>query len=340
MVTKGAHPTLGLTVAPLCCQAMTKPIPVIELAGSATEIGWQHGENLSEEIAGALESWGASSDFVDRLLSATSYEAEMAVYVPGLLAELDAIADGAQVDRNRLFAYNLLDEGWWFARDGRKLPPGCSVVWRPGVLAQNMDLEDWTEGWQVVLAISPNDAPSLRVLTMPGFLGLTGANEAGVAVCVTNLAMLRHQSAGVPVAAVIRGILSHSTMAAGADFVRSVPHAAAQTYVIAEGVSAIALEASAAGVVEAPIEGDWWGHTNHPLVSDDLDDSIDANAIDESIHSSERLAILEGHRDELTALEEVSFPGVANGLITFGTVRYDLVDRRSDFFHPLAAVDN
>ena len=311
-------------------------IPLVELSGSYEEVGGQHGRLLGTEIQEALDSWGAPDRWVAGLLAATDYRSAMAEHVPELLIELDAIAEAAGIDHDRLFAFNLLDEGWWYSREG--VPPGCSVVWRPGVLSQNMDLEPWTEGHQVVLSIEPDRGPSLQVLSLPGFLGLTGLNEAGVAVCVTNLAMLRHQAVGVPVAAVIRGILSTTTVESAVDFVRGVPHAAAQTYVIAGPSTVAALEASASGVAETPVVNEWWCHTNHPLASADLEPTIDADSLDAAIKSSERLAILKGHRDEVPALRAVAFPRMGAVLITFATVRYQMAEGTAEFLRMDAPV--
>ena len=61
------------------------------------------------------------------------------------------------------------------------------------------------DGGQTVVRVTSEDGPRTAVLTAAGMIGLTGANSAGLGVCVNALSMLRHSPdrrmvLGVPVA--------------------------------------------------------------------------------------------------------------------------------------------
>ena len=208
---------------------------VVTARGSSRELGRAHGEALRPLIHGAIDAWAMPEGEIERFLGATDFLSPMRTHTPELVSELEGIAEGAGLPFATVFAYNLLDEGWWWARRGRDIALGCTLLGlidggeaRP-VLAQNMDLGAHNNGFQVVLRLVPDDArPAITVLSMAGFLGLTGANDEGVGVCVNTLPMLRHQKRGLPVVAVLRGVLSRRSRREGTAFLRSVPHAAGQ----------------------------------------------------------------------------------------------------------------
>jgi isopenicillin-N N-acyltransferase-like protein len=249
------------------------------------------------------------------------------------VAELEGIAEGAALSFATVFAYNLLDEGWWWARRGRDIALGCTVValldggqGRP-VLAQNMDLGEHNNGYQIVLRLTPDDGrPPLTVLSMAGCLGLTGANDAGVGVCVNTLPMLRHRARGMPVAAILRGVLSRHSRREGAAFLRSVPHAAGQNYAIGDGDGLTDLEADANGISEVSFEEGRFAHTNHPLESPSVE-KADAEGVVNSkrrlTRARERLANAKTGGDLALVLEDGDAAICATGeggRWTFGSI--------------------
>jgi hypothetical protein len=205
-------------------------------------------------------------DFLRR----TSYAAAMARWTPELLDEIRGIAEGAAVPFDDLFAYNLLDEEWWFGRNHAH-QPGCTVIgWRSAggnlpLLAQTMDIGALYDGAQAVLHVCPDRGPEALIFTFAGMIGLNGCNAAGVGVVVNNLAMLPHAPHGLPVAAVVRGILARSTLADACAFLRDVPHASGQHYAVGSPEGLWSFECSASGVAQDMAATDHIVHTNHPL---------------------------------------------------------------------------
>ena len=260
---------------------MTSHMPIVRCAGAPRRRGEAHGEALRALIQAAqgrwLESLGRAGyadphvylrEFVHR----TDYTAAMSRWTPDLLDEIHGIAAGAGVSFDQLFAYNLLDEEWWFSRSDARPAAGCTVIgWWDGragraLLAQTMDIGSVYDGAQAVLQLQPEDAPEALVFTFAGMIGLNGCNAAGVGVVVNNLAMLPHAAHGLPVAAIVRGILARRSLEDAAAFVRGVPHASGQHYAIGSPEGLVSFECSADGAAQDASASSHIVHTNHPLV--------------------------------------------------------------------------
>ena len=332
---------------------------IVECAGDARAIGRAHGEGARALIQAGLERWrdavGRStgipvSKYVPALVGGTGLMATTQRILPDLVTELEGIAEGADADFGEIAAYNLMDEQWWFdAGIAAVGEPGCSVIGARltdsgTVLAQNMDLPGFMDGSQLMLHIHPDSGPAAYVLTAAGMVGLTGMNSAGLGVCVNTLLMLNHRADGLPVAAVLRGLLACQSLAEAERFLTSVPHASGQHYALADRTGLRSFECSAAGAsASAPAGADRVLHTNHPLASRDLDPAAErqlgqAGRID---NSRARHAFLAGHASQAadaasvrTVLEDRTVPicvtpEPGHYSITFGSVLYLLGDQQA-----------
>lgn len=260
---------------------------IVECIGSPEARGHAHGEALRDLIEDALNRWEAATmaalgskapdDFAtycSRFLSDTRCLNHAEAATPDLYAELRAIAEGADQPFSRIAAYNLMDEQWWYDSTIDLPPPGCSLVASevPGghVLAQNMDLPGHMHGSQVALRLGGPDMPETVALSAAGLLGLTGANEAGLAVGVNTLLMLHHDRAGLPVAFALRHTLAARDRDEAARRLSRTSHASGQHYALASRSGITSFECSAAGCTPFPQVSPLL-HTNHPLCSRDID---------------------------------------------------------------------
>jgi len=323
------------------------PDLVVDVRGPGRERGRMHGEALRDRITAGLERWDADvaerlrvapADHVTRLLADTRFPKAIEWHTPALLDEVRGIAEGAGVAFERILAYNLMDEEWWFSRSpsGRR---ACSVAavapggGRPALLAQNMDLPDAMDGGQTVLRATDADGLQTVVLTAAGMIGLTGCNSAGLGVCVNALSMLRHSPDGLPVAFVVRGLLERRSFADAEAFLRAVPHASGQHYALAAPAGIGGFECSAGGVAQSDGGADRVWHTNHPLASGDLDPADDQpNGYPDS---HVRFARLAADGPELTSAADCErlladrtaplcvLPG-SDGWMTFGSIAMEL----------------
>ncbi|MCK2218753.1 C45 family peptidase [Actinomadura sp. ATCC 31491] len=317
---------------------------IVECAGGPRELGRAHGEQARAAVRRAREAWreATAGSGVAELVGGSPLLGTVQRLMPDLAEELRGIAEGAGVPFADVAAYNWMDEGWWMRRRHLR-EHGCSVVGAeraPGgpYLAQNMDLPAFMDGSQLVLRLRPAGGPEQLVLTSAGLLALTGVNAAGVAVCVNTLGMLTGDPYGLPVAAMIRGVLARRDRAAAVGFLRAAGHASGQHYAVGDATGLDSLECSAAGAVPVPLREGRLVHTNHPLASADLDpDALRKLRDTGRVRDSEnRLRFLEGTlrpdgtRDEAEAMladdtVPICVPGVPDWPTrTFGSVSYEL----------------
>jgi isopenicillin-N N-acyltransferase like protein len=250
---------------------------LVDVEGDGAARGAIHGEALRSLIADGFERWrqhigertGRDPDgYIADFLSATDFVRTVTTVSADLYAEVIAIARASNQPAGHVLAYNFMDEEW---RYGRDVAGGCSVIGaRVGpedtvILAQNMDLPLSMDGSQALLRIAAGgDRPEQLVPTAAGMIGLFGVNAAGVACCVNTLSALPSRRAGLPVAFVIRQVLTYRDATSAAGFLASVPHASGQHYAIADRGGLRGYECSAERCAAGPADGTLL-HTNHPL---------------------------------------------------------------------------
>ena len=257
----------------------------LRLSGSAYDRGRVHGEALRLPITQVVSRWTAelethyaipAREVVARFLDRTDFLPAIERWTPHLLDEVRGIADACGVDFETMLAFQCVDEIW--AHGDRIAGEHCSTFGcrseaaRPTILAQTIDIESFRDGAQALLLIEEErSGGGCLVMTCAGVLGFNGLNRRGLGVCCNAELQLRHQRTGLPVAFVLRGILEQESVVAATAFLRDVPHATGQHYLLADTTQMRSLECSAGAVAEwAPDEGKALWHTNHPLASDDL----------------------------------------------------------------------
>jgi isopenicillin-N N-acyltransferase like protein len=290
---------------------LTAPgLRIIELAGSPHDMGLAHGEELRSAIGDGLRKWFAEIEtrrritgdaYVASFLDATDFMRSIETFTPALLDEVRGIAAGARQSFETIFAYQLMDEEWWYrtslARSRRAAIEACSAVGvmrkdGTSLVAQNMDLPSVYDGTQVLLRLGPADGPEALVFGPAGMIGTTGLNRNGVAVCCNSLPQLRHSAVGLPVAFVFRGVLARETFEDAGTFLQTVPHATGQNYLVGAPGEVKNLECSAGQVRDVAPAGGQVMHTNHPLANEDID--VEAARKERGSTTVERLERLRG----------------------------------------------
>jgi predicted choloylglycine hydrolase len=262
---------------------------VVELAGSARELGLAHGEELRSTITDGLRRWFAQiearngvagDDYVASFLGATDFLPSIETFAPMLLDEVRGIAEGAGQSFETVLAYQLMDEEWWYrttlrgARHARV--EACSAIGvtrqdGSALVAQNMDLPSVYDGTQVLLHLRPLAGPAALVFGPAGMIGTTGLNGSGVGLCCNSLPQLRHSVSGLPVAFVFRAALAPETFDDAVALLQTLPHATGQNYLVGGPGKVKDLECSPGEVREVPLSGAQVMHTNHPLANKDID---------------------------------------------------------------------
>jgi len=259
---------------------------VVELAGTPYEMGKIHGRTLKAEIRELVRRWKEDLEktyqvtadaFIRKLLEKTDFRPAIDRWTPGLLDEVRGIADGAGVDFDTMYAYQLIDETWAMGPDLGLSK--CTTVaagkrdGNPAFVAQTLDIPAFYHGYQTVLRIRDDrDGLETLVFTIPGVLAANGLNSRSVGVCVNAVTQLAYSAKGLPVDFIIRGILRQKTYEQAVKFLQDVQPAAPQTYVIGGPYEAAVFERSAGKMSRfIPFEGAGFSyHTNHPLINDDF----------------------------------------------------------------------
>ena len=267
-----------------------KAVPVVELSGNGYQRGLQHGNALKNEIGEVFKKWKENIQLstnlnVDSVISmfyrATNFEPAIKKWTPELFDELKGISKSTGQSFKDVFCFQLVDEFWVYIdklqNPGSDHCSGFGIAAtnsHPAYMAQNMDLENFMNGYQVLFHISSyNGEPEQYILSCAGLIALNGINSDGIGVCVNTLMQLEASSDGLPVACVIRGILSMQDGASALKFIKTIKHASGQNYIIGIVDSVYDFEASANKVVRFFPDSNNPSlvyHTNHPLTNDDL----------------------------------------------------------------------
>jgi len=272
-----------------------REVTVLELSGTAYERGLTHGKRLHAEIGRVVVLWKqdlaeqAKMDpdtLVKNFLADTNYVPAIKKWTPDLLEEVRGIADGAGVPFDTMLAFQLVDEVWVYLDRpvakvslDRAAANHCTSMGiikagaHPAYVAQNMDLEAFRDGYQVVLHIAATRTlPEQFVFTCAGLVGVNGVNNHSIAIACNTLLQLTACTDGLPVAFLLRGVLAQSSPEAAVKFMKEVKHASGQNYVLGTRDRVFDFEASAGKVVEfrPATDGGFVYHTNHPLANGDI----------------------------------------------------------------------
>lgn len=338
----------------------TNMMPVVELRGAPLARGQAHGETLRAQIAEVVERFRAQFDriaygngasrpmsnpeeFMKDFIGASGFARSIGCWTPGLMDEMRGIALGARQPLEIIQALNLIDEIWSFtARTERQFAlEKCSafgIVGEKGGVTfsgQNMDIGTWLEGLQTLLKVHNPGGSLAHVFTYAGCIGLTGMNSARLSMSCNSLTSLNSNSTGVPVTCVLRRFLEFGSFDEAVAFVRSVPHASGQNYVVAAPGVVRSFECSANKVVEFEPDPTHRRvcHTNHPLANDD----VGRGAPTPSASTHARMASINGRlgrpgaaptlediKAALSARDDPSYPVSRKGDVTDRLIGYTI----------------
>ncbi len=263
-----------------------REIKEVKFSGSGYELGLQHGKLLKNEIGEILTKMKKNVAYYQKkdadevlrdFFTLVQFTDDIKKYTPELYEEVRGIAEGSGQKFNDILVLNLLDEFWVYIDNIDN--HHCSSIGVPSLngsasyIAQNMDIESYTEGYQILIRLSRTDKrPEQFILTHPGCIALNGMNETGVGACMNTLMQLKASTKGLPVAFIVRRILNSTDKKELLNFIQTVPHASGQNYIIGIRGEVYDFEASAGKVVrfDPKNSNGTVYHTNHPIVNDDV----------------------------------------------------------------------
>jgi hypothetical protein len=269
-----------------------KPLPpnssglkFLILEGSPRNRGYIHGRVMKDKIHEIVQLWKEmivtafktdADVFIHQFIRKTQFVAAIEKWTPDLLKEIRGLADGAAVDFDTMLLLQLPDE--CFIHGQAIAADRCSSLGfsregsKPCVIAQNMDVPAFADGYQLVLRVKEQDSDTEAfVLTQAGCIGLNGMNNQAIGICCNALWQLNCRRDGLPVACIVRGVLRQRSEADAIAFLHKVQHASGQNYLLGGPERAYSFECSANRIERFKPAGreDVVWHTNHPLVNDD-----------------------------------------------------------------------
>lgn len=254
------------------------------------ERGRAHGEHFADAVRALLERWGDTLEggygvdrrrYVELFCAETRYEQATRRWAPRILEEIEGIAEASGSDYRTLWAFQHVNEEFELApRFARVAPAGeaCSTIVvprhgeRPALLAQNLDLARYLDGFQVLLRVNCDDSDGeIMMLSVPGMLSLMGMNSYGFAVCDNTLTQLRTDPEGVPIYALYRLLLESRSLEEARGIIEKLPHAVGLNWVMGDPDGVAMLERSAEQTIPyGPASNTTIAyHTNHPLKCND-----------------------------------------------------------------------
>jgi isopenicillin-N N-acyltransferase-like protein len=253
-------------------------IKVVEANGSHYDMGFQYGTACPEEInkmiditcnifGGRKEAIALVEKYVPLYLPPTEE------YTPEIVSEMKGIADGANVDFNKIFLINCHYEMREYLETPLK-PAGCTSFAASGeatkngepIIGQNVDIFQSLEEVMVLLKRKPAEGPESLAVVPAGSVGLLGLNSAGI---VLNVNMLINRdsmspTSGVPFFVISRKVLSCENVSEAVQTIASARRASDANYLLANDTGDIIdIEAMVDDLEILHPEREFFTHANH-----------------------------------------------------------------------------
>jgi len=209
------------------------PVPLISVAGPPAECGGAYGAAAAARISANIELYArrfhdqAGLDIAAVRSAGQAFRQATAEHHPRIAAMLDALAEGAGVDVDDVYAVNARTE----LLHRRSAPDGsgggCTAIGVLGtytleghlLLAQNWDWHPDQRDAMILLRTTDEHGHTVLTLAEAGMLAKMGLNSAGVGLCVNLLGSDRDglgsgREIGVPYHVMMRAALDASSLGA------------------------------------------------------------------------------------------------------------------------------
>ena len=232
-------------------------------------------------------------------------------HAPDLMAEVASIAEGAGQDFETMFAWQLIDECWWYLDDREASGSDAAAAGRErcsalainhqgqGIVAQTQDLDYHCDGTQVMLRYLDQSGLEILVPSLAGLLALNGINSAGLAVGITTLSQLAHSTSGVASGLLVPMLLRCTTVDEALALLDRMPIASGNSFVVGSRDRSVAVEVCS-DALAVSADGDRALHTNHALVQEPIHPYVRFD------HSVARLRQLDERVRPDSALEDLA----------------------------------
>ncbi len=290
-----------------------KRIRVIEISGSAYNMGWQHGKRFHDEIHMFTEdrvrlcqdpNWTGHSLSRDTIIAlAEACVVEHQRYAPDLMEELAGMAEATGLSLAELVINNGFTDfiDVVYNLGGVAVPAApplasdnCTAFLVPknrsatgqAFFGQTWDMHASATPYVILLRGAPESGPEFLTFTITGCVGMIGMNSAGIAVGINNL-MATDGQIGVTWPFVVRKILQQDNLDDALECVTDAKLAGAHNYLLMDRDGAgYEVEAMSTSQHLHALGDETITHTNHCLIQQNLD--VSRERPPESRNSSEK----------------------------------------------------
>ena len=251
---------------------MVKKFPVITLEGNPQEIGFQHGSTCRSLIEKNISFYDNLFNLEKTKLKYLSshYKEKIFAFNPNYTVEIEAIAEGADVEPYWIYALNARTEII------NRLVDECTAVYfkNSALLGQNWDWLQESEDLGIILRIKLENGPIILTMTEPGIIGKIGLNSFGLGVCL-NYLQIDKDSFGVPVHILLRNILESKTIEEATKNIDRYDKGTASNILIGDSNgNYLDLELAIEKTFFYPTNDSMFIHTNHYL-AEGFDNSVE-----------------------------------------------------------------
>jgi len=241
---------------------------LISLSGTPEEIGFQHGQLLSDQIhrnidfykSIFLKSFGDESQI---LSAARHFKESIQAYNPNFVIEIDNIALGAALSEP-LWLYAINSRTELSMLNGLQ---ECTAIVCPNknLLAQTWDWAQKLEENFFIMKITFPDGHQILQLSEAGMVGKIGLNNRGLGVTLNYLYDEHVDFSTVPIHILLRQVLESRTLGEAQNAARRSGIGKASNLIIAGSGKAVDIEFAGDRMGFHEIEGESYVHTNHFL---------------------------------------------------------------------------
>ncbi len=275
-----------------------KRIRVVEISGSAFDMGWQHGKRFHDEIHMFTEdrvrlcqdpNWTGHSLSREAIIAlAEACVVEHQTYAPDLMEELAGMADATGLSPAELVINNGFTDfiDVLYNLGGVAVPAApplasdnCTAFMVPNnrsatgqaFFGQTWDMHASATPYVILLRGAPEGTPEFLAFTITGCVGMIGMNSAGIAVGINNL-MATDGQIGVTWPFVVRKVLQQDNLDDALECVTEAKLAGAHNYLLMDRDGAgYEVEAMSTSQYLHALGDETITHTNHCLIQQNLD---------------------------------------------------------------------
>ena len=271
-------------------------LPYITLSGSPRERGLAHGRQLKDRIHKTFNFYQQaifqnSSLNVEHIQARARQVAKLIEeFEPDFVTEIEAIAEGADIDSWNIYALNARTEIL-------NAPVAeCTSLYfqETALLGQTWDWIRELEELVVIVRYEYTDGRNIITLTEPGMLAKIGLNNSGLGVCL-NFLISSHELNGVPVHIVLRAILECASIDEAREKIRRSGTGKSSHFLVGNARGqCFGMEFAAGSCMEIGSQNGILVHTNH-CIGEGIESSMIPTSAERLDQANQHLTTLTSH---------------------------------------------